>query len=65
MQGENTSEHSHNDHDPPNSEDANSDDSRMTEEELMKSIEATIKQRERQRAFWDEELREMNHWLRL
>ena len=59
-------------------EDSNEDDSQqkhvhedagnkdvMTDEDVMRSIESTIKQREKQRTFWDQELREMNYWLRL
>ena len=63
MQGETTLEHDHNEQNAAN-EDVSSD-SLMNDDELMKSIQKTMKQREKQRAFWDEELREMNYWLRL
>lgn len=63
MQGETTLEHEHNGQDTANDHAIN--DSPMAEDELMKSIQKTIKEREKQRAFWDEELREMNYWLRL
>jgi len=60
MRGENSQEHEHSEQDM-----ANNDAESMTEDELMKAITETIKSREKQRAFWDQELKEMNYWLRL
>ena len=63
MRGENSRVHEHREEDMANN-DAGSE-GLMTEDELMKAIAETIKRKEKQRAFWDQELKEMNFWLRL
>lgn len=43
----------------------NTGSNQMSEDELMTLIEETRKNNDKQRDFWDAELKEMNYWLRL